>query len=143
MGDMARFIDGAFAWVGFPQAEVMVSQAPRTRGKSSYTLSKMFRVIINVLTTYSSAPLRLASVLGVLFVIPAIALAIYYIVLRIIYPDVPPGFTATIILILLTGGLQMLLLGIIGEYIATIFSDVKGRPMYIIMEAQLGQEKER
>ncbi|MEO0146551.1 MAG: glycosyltransferase, partial [candidate division WOR-3 bacterium] len=64
-------------------------------------------------------------------------LAVYYIVLRIIYPDVPPGFTAIVSLILLTGGLQMLLIGIIGEYIATIFSEVKARPNYIIMEAQI------
>ncbi|MGB9590624.1 MAG: glycosyltransferase family 2 protein, partial [Candidatus Hydrothermia bacterium] len=141
MGDMARFIDGAFAWVGFPRAEVMVSQAHRTKGKSSYTPRKMLRVVLNVLTTYSTAPLRLASVFGVLFIIPAIGLAIYYIALRIIYPDVPPGFTATVIIILFMGGLQMLLLGIIGEYIATIFSEIKGRPHYIIMEAQLGQEE--
>ncbi|MEO0248724.1 MAG: glycosyltransferase family 2 protein [candidate division WOR-3 bacterium] len=143
LGDTARFIDGAFAWVGFPHTEVKIAQAKRPRGKSSYTPRKMLRVVMNVLTTYSSAPLRLASVLGVLFVIPAVGLAIYYIALRIIYPDVPPGFTATVILILLIGGLQMLLLGIIGEYIATIFSEVKGRPHYIVMEAQIGQEKDR
>lgn len=143
LGDTARFIDGAFAWVGFPQAEVKIAQAKRQRGRSSYTPRKMLRIVMNVLTTYSSAPLRLASVLGVLFVIPAVGLAIYYIALRIIYPDVPPGFTATVILILLIGGLQMLLLGIIGEYIATIFSEVKGRPHYIVMEAQIGQEENR
>ncbi len=138
MGDMARFIDGAFAWIGFSQAEVKINQARRPRGRSSYTLRKMFRVVMNVLTTYSAAPLRLASVS---FIIPAIGLAIYYIVLRLIYPDVPPGFTATVILILLTAGLQMLLLGIIGEYIATIFSEVKGRPNYIIMEEHLGKKE--
>ncbi len=137
LGDTARFLDGAFAWVGFAQTTVRVAQQHRIRGRSSYTLRKMLRIVLNVLTTYSSAPLRLASILGVLFIVPAIGLAVYYIVLRIIYPDVPPGFTAIVSLILLTGGLQMLLIGIIGEYIATIFSEVKARPNYIIMEAQI------
>lgn len=143
LGDTARFIDGAFAWVGFPSTTVTITQSRRKRGRSSYTPRKMLRVLLNVLTTYSSAPLRLASVLGLSFILPALGLAVYYIALRIIYPDVPPGFTATVILILLIGGLQMLLLGIIGEYIATIFSEVKARPPYIIMEAQIGQEEDR
>ena len=137
--DTSRFFAGAFAWVGFRETRVEITYMPRKAGKSSYNLVSMARVILNAVLSYSHLPLRVASIMGILFIVPAVGLAIYYIIARLSYIDVP-GFTTIVILILFIGGLQMLLLGIIGEYIARIFADLKARPPYIVEEAQVGED---
>lgn len=137
--DTSRFFAGAFAWVGFRETKVEIIYMSRKAGKSSYNPVSMARVILNAVLSHSYLPLRVASILGMGFMIPALGLAIYYIVARITYIDVP-GFTTIVILILFIGGLQMLLLGIVGEYIARIFADLKARPPYIVEEAQIGED---
>ena len=137
--DTSRFFAGAFAWVGFRETRVEITYMPRKAGKSSYGPVSMARVILNAVLSHSYLPLRVASIMSMGFIIPAIVLAIYYIVARCLYIDVP-GFTTIVILNLFIGGLQMLLLGIIGEYITRIFADLKARPPYIVEEAQIGED---
>jgi dolichol-phosphate mannosyltransferase len=127
-----RFIRGLVSWVGYPQTAIEYDRDPRFAGDSKYPVSKMLRFAIDGITSFSDIPLRFASYFG--FAVSAIAfvVAIVEIVLKIFTGYNLPGYTSTIFAILFLGGVQLIGIGILGEYIGRIYDEIKGRPLYVV-----------
>jgi polyisoprenyl-phosphate glycosyltransferase len=131
MRERSRFLRGMTVWVGYRQAAVPYKRDPRFAGETKYTLSKMLRFSFDAITSFSDRPLQLATLLG--FMISTLAfIAIPVVVVLRILGSYLPGFGSITIAILLLGGIQLIALGIIGEYIGRIYDEVKGRPLYLV-----------
>ena len=127
-----QFLRGLFNWVGFKRIGVHYSPNIRKAGSSKYSWSGMFSFAMNGITSFSRKPLKIAIFIGLLFFLMGLTLLVYTVFIYFIKNDLPPGWATTTILISLFGGIQLLFLGIIGEYIGQIFDEVKNRPLYII-----------
>jgi glycosyltransferase involved in cell wall biosynthesis len=134
MPERDRFVRGMVAWAGFRQIAVPYRRAARYAGESKYPLFKMIRFALDGLTSFSRAPLRVATWMG--FFVSSIALLaiIYALFLRLFTSNWVTGWTALFIAILFLGGAQLLSLGVIGEYIGRIYGETKRRPLYLIEE---------
>lgn len=115
-------------------ASIGVERPERAGGQAQYNLFKLIKLAVTGLTSFSTKPLRLAIGAGFLLCLAAIGLALYYLIQALVYDlhSVAPGFATLVILLLLLNGITMLLLGIIGEYLAQIFLEVKGRPTFVV-----------
>jgi glycosyltransferase involved in cell wall biosynthesis len=133
-----QFLRALFQWIGFSNTEVHFVSRPRAAGSSKYSMKRLLSFFIAGMLSFSKIPLRTASVLG--FIISGIGLLYlaYLIVLFSFSSNFPPGYTSLIAVVLLIGGLQLSVLGVIGEYVGTIFEEVKGRPLYIVDEVLNG-----
>jgi glycosyltransferase involved in cell wall biosynthesis len=131
MRERNRFLRGMTVWVGYTQAAVPYKRDPRYAGETKYTLSRMIKFSLDAVSSFSHRPLQLATLLG--FVISTVAFALIPVVaiLRILGSYLP-GFGSITIAILLLGGIQLIALGIIGEYVGRIYDEVKGRPLYLV-----------
>lgn len=134
-----RFLRGLVSWVGYNQAGVEYDRDERHSGVTKYPVSKMFRFAIDGVTSFSDVPLRFASYLG--FLSSTIALVYALIVIGSkLFSIVPPAYTkgwaSTIVAIMFLGGVQLITLGILGEYIGRIYDEVKGRPLYLIRDIE-------
>src|SRR5664279_6476115 len=128
MRERNRFLRGMTVWVGYTQAAVPYKRDPRYAGETKYTLSKMLRFSLDAISSFSHRPLQLATLLG--FLISTLAfIAIPVVVVLRILGSYLPGFSALTILILLLGGIELIAIGIIGEYVGRIYDEVKGRPL--------------
>jgi len=130
-----RFIRGLVSWVGFNQTGVAYDRDPRFSGETKYPVSKMFRFAIDGITAFSEIPLRFASYFGFFVSIVAFVVAIFEIALRIFTGQNQPGYTSTIFAILFLGGVQLIGIGILGEYVGRIYDEIKGRPLYLVAES--------
>lgn len=129
-----QFLRGLFQWVGFQSATISFLSPPRAAGRTKYRPIRLFAFAITGITSFSKIPLRLASLMG--FVISTLSL-LYGLWLILGYfssGQFPRGYTSLIVVVLFIGGLQLTFLGIIGEYIGSIFDEVKHRPLYVIDE---------
>jgi dolichol-phosphate mannosyltransferase len=131
MRERSRFLRGMTVWVGYRQAAVPYRRDPRYAGETKYTLSKMLRFSLDAISSFSHRPLQLATLLGFLISTLAFVAIPVVIVLRILGSYLP-GFSSITIAILLLGGIQLIALGIIGEYVGRIYDEVKGRPLYLV-----------
>lgn len=129
-----RYTKGLYCWIGFNKKEIPFIPDIRKAGKSSWTYSKLFSLAINGITSFSIAPLRLSIFLGFLISLFAFVYLIIILIRTLIYGDEVRGFPTLIIIILFLGGIQLVSLGIIGEYIGKIFIETKKRPNYIIRD---------
>jgi polyisoprenyl-phosphate glycosyltransferase len=128
-----RFVRGLRAWLGFRQTGVPYERDPRFSGQPKYTLAKLLRLAVDGLISFSYVPLRLIFIAG--FAISLLSLLYILVVLyRYFFTDYVPGYTSIAILVLFFGGIQLLTLGIIGEYIGRIFQQVKSRPLFVVDE---------
>lgn len=127
-----RYTKGLYCWVGYNKKEVLFDQADRVEGKSSFNLRSLLNLAIEGITCYTTAPLRIASVAGLLVSLCAFIYLIFVIFKTLIYGESVQGFPTLLCVILLLGGLQLMAIGIIGEYIGRIFSETKQRPPYIV-----------
>jgi polyisoprenyl-phosphate glycosyltransferase len=134
MPERGLFFPGARAYVGFRQAGVPVERPARTAGASRIPMSRRISGALDGILSFSTAPLRMAAWLGFAVAISTAVLEVFFIVVKITGGSVE-GFTALITLILFLGGVQLLTLGIFGEYLGKVFDEVKGRPRYIVEEA--------
>lgn len=134
-----RLNKGIFSWIGYPKKDVAFIQSDRTAGKSSFNLRTLFNLAIDGITSFTTAPLRISAGVGLVVSILSILYAIYIAVRTICYGDPVAGFPTLICVILLLGGLQLIALGIIGEYIGRIFMETKERPVYLA-ESYNGQK---
>lgn len=130
------FFRGLVAWVGFHQTVVPFLQAERRAGETKFNLPKLVAQAVNSITSFSTKPLRLATLLGMLLLLFAFGAGIYALYSRITGIAVA-GWTSVVIIVLIVGGVQTLLIGIIGEYLGKLFMEAKGRPRYIVREAEL------
>lgn len=132
MPERSRFMKGIFAWVGFRQIGIPYQQGERQAGGTKWGFLKLLSFALDGLTSFSTFPLRVWSYIG-----GAIAvLAFFYIVIRLIrtllYGVDIPGYESILIIMLFLGGMQLLTLGILGDYLGRVFNEVKGRPLYIV-----------
>jgi len=129
-----RFIRGLVSWVGFKQTGIEYDRAERFSGSSKYPVSKMLKFAIDGITAFSEIPLRLATWFG--FAVSAIgfAVALYEVGLRVFTGYNLPGYTSTIFAILFLGGVQLITIGILGEYVGRVYDEIKGRPLYLVAE---------
>lgn len=126
-----RYTKGLFCWVGFKKKEVLFDRHDRKGSKSSYNFQSLLNLAIDGITSFSTSPLRIASILGFVIALIAFVYLIAIFTKTLIWGDDVPGFPALMCVILFLGGIQLLCLGIIGEYVGRIFNESKNRPVYI------------
>ncbi len=135
MREHHRFLRGMSAWVGFRQIGVPYKRAPRFAGETKYPLRKMLRLALNAITSFSYFPLQLATYMGFIAAGLAILAIPFVVVLRALQPQAFFGQASTLIAVLFLGGVQLISLGILGEYVGRIYDEVKGRPLYVVRES--------
>jgi dolichol-phosphate mannosyltransferase len=135
MREKHRFLRGMSSWVGFRQIGVEYKRHARFAGETKYPLKKMIQLALNAITSFSYFPLQLATYLGFISAGLAVLAIPVVILLRLISGTILLGQTTTLIIVLLLGGVQLISLGIIGEYIGRIYDEAKGRPLYIVADA--------
>lgn len=126
-----RYTKGLFCWVGFPKKEVIYNQQDRIEGKSSFKLMSLLDLAIEGITSFTTMPLRIATLMGFIVSLLAMIYMIYILCKTLIYGDPVQGFPTIMCAILFMGGVQLVAIGIIGEYIGRIFNETKNRPVYI------------
>jgi glycosyltransferase involved in cell wall biosynthesis len=126
-----RYTKGLYCWIGYNKKEIRFDQADRIDGKSSFNLFRLMNLAIEGITSFTTEPLRLATILGFIISIIAFLYLIFIIFKTIFIGESVHGFPTLIVVILFLGGVQLLTIGIIGEYIARIFNETKNRPIYI------------
>jgi len=136
MRECERYTKGLFSWIGFRKKEITFDQQDRVAGKSSFGMFKLASLAIQGITSFTTAPLRLATVMGFVVSIVALLYMVYVFVKTLIYGDPVAGYPTLIIVILFMGGVQLISLGIIGEYLARIFNESKDRPVYIVRDKE-------
>ena len=134
MPERDRFVRGMVAWTGFRQEPVPYRRAARAAGETKYPFGKSVRLAMDGIVSFSLAPLRLATWLGFLALGLAVAGIAYAVVLRLFTVAWVPGWSLLLISILFLGGLQLVVLGILGEYVGRIYGEVKRRPLYLVKE---------
>jgi glycosyltransferase involved in cell wall biosynthesis len=135
MRERHRFLRGMSAWVGFRQVGVRYRRAARFAGQTKYPFRKMLRLALNAVTSFSYFPLQVATYFGFLSAGIAILAIPVVVVLRITGSQQLTGQATTLIAVLFLGGVQLISLGILGEYIGRLYDEAKGRPLYIVKEA--------
>jgi dolichol-phosphate mannosyltransferase len=131
MRERNRFLRGMTVWVGYTQAAVPYRRDPRYAGETKYTLTRMLRFSLDAIVSFSDRPLQLATLLG--FIISTLAfVAIPVVIVLRVAGSYLPGFSSITIAVLLLGGIQLIAIGIIGEYVGRIYDEVKGRPLYLV-----------
>jgi glycosyltransferase involved in cell wall biosynthesis len=131
MRERNRFLRGMTVWVGYRQAAVPYKRDPRYAGTTKYTIPKMLRFSFDAISSFSHRPLQLATLLG--FLISTLAfIAIPVVIALRLAGSYLPGFGSVTIAVLLLGGIQLIAIGLIGEYVGRIYDEVKGRPLYLV-----------
>lgn len=129
-----RFMKGLFAWIGFSAKEILYNRDPRFAGETKWNFKGLFNLAIEGITSYTVAPLRISTYLGLLVSMFAFGYGAFNLLKTVIIGNPVQGFPTLIITILFIGGFQLLAIGIAGEYIARIFLETKGRPLYIVKD---------
>ena len=135
MGEQHRFLRGMAAWVGFRQYGLPYDRDARIAGETKYPFRKMFKLAMDAVTAFSHAPLKLATNLGVVIAVFSIIYGVFTMVRWYVFPGTfQPGWASMIVAVSFLSAVQLVTLGMIGEYIGRIFDQVKGRPLYLIAE---------
>jgi glycosyltransferase involved in cell wall biosynthesis len=134
MGERARFSKGLYAWIGFKSVGVPFDVAERHTGTSKYSYRKLTRFALDGLMSFSTLPLKVWTYVGVFVSMFSLIAAAYYIVQTLTHGVDVPGYASLIVSIMFFAGVQLLTLGIMGEYIGRIFAEVKRRPLYLVAE---------
>lgn len=129
--ERSRFLGGIMAWVGFRQIGIPVPHGERFAGKSKYSLWKMIKLTLNAVCAFSYVPLQLATYFGFAVSFLAVAYSIVLVIQKLFY-DLAPGFASLMVGILFMGGVQLITIGILGEYVGRTFSESQQRPLYFI-----------
>jgi glycosyltransferase involved in cell wall biosynthesis len=131
-----RFMKGLFAWVGYRQRAIVYERDPRFAGSSKFNYWRLWNFAIEGITSFSTAPLRLATYVGLLTAFAAFVFGVFVFVKAVFYGDVVRGYPTLLLVILFLGGVQLMALGTIGEYLGRLYMEVKQRPLYLIDEHQ-------
>lgn len=140
MPERHRFLRGMTSWVGYEQAMVEYERQPRAAGASKYTLRRMLAFGWDAVVSFSSLPLRIASVLGIVFSFLGLLYLAYVVGIRLFTEQAVAGWTSVVAAVVVLGGVQLLCLGIIGQYLGRMFDEIKGRPLYLVAEDTSGRE---
>ncbi|HXL68860.1 MAG TPA: glycosyltransferase family 2 protein [Xanthobacteraceae bacterium] len=132
-----RFFKGLSSWIGFRQVRVPYEPEVRAHGRSTWHLRHLVGLSIEGLTAFSTAPLRIASLFGLLLAASALFLGAWTLMETFVYGKDVPGFPSLMVGMMVIGGVQLLMIGVMGEYIAKILSELKARPVYFVAEQEL------
>ena len=141
MRESERYTKGMYSWVGFKKKEITYDRDPRSAGVPKQNYRKLFDLAFNGITSFSVSPLRIASLLGIIISLIAFIFIVVIIIKTLWFGDPVAGYPSTMAVVLFLGGLQLISIGIIGEYIGKIFLEVKNRPLYLIEEYYAGTAK--
>ena len=134
LGERARFSKGLYAWIGFKSTGVPFAVEERRHGATKWSFRKLFRFAFDGITSFSTVPLRVWTYAGGVISLCAIAAAVFFFVRTLFFGTDLPGFPSLIVSVMFFSGIQLLSLGIIGEYVGRIFAEVKRRPLYVVAE---------
>ncbi|KAA2234684.1 glycosyltransferase family 2 protein [Salinarimonas soli] len=134
LGERARFSKGLYAWVGFRQLGVPYAVAKREHGTTKFSFRKLFRFAFDGITSFSTIPLRVWTYVGGVVSLMAFAAALFFAIRTVAFGSDVPGYPSLIVSIMFFSGIQLISLGVIGEYIGRIFAEVKRRPLYVVAE---------
>ncbi len=140
MPEESRYIRGMRAWVGFKQIGVEYERDERVAGESKYTLKMLFKLAYNGIFNFSEIPIKFITSMGLFAISVSLIYLSYTVTKKFVFGTVPEGFTALLFTIVLFSGVQMVSLGVIGEYVLRIFFQVKGRPLFIIKNRIINKE---
>ena len=129
-----RYTKGMFCWIGFKKKEIIFNRADRVAGESNWNFWSLFNLAIEGITSFTTAPLRLATICGFFVAFIAFCMMLFYGFKTLVWGDPVQGFTTLIVVTLFLGGVQLLSIGILGEYIGRIFNETKHRPTYLVSE---------
>ncbi len=129
-----RFLAGLFAWTGFDQTTIRIEHAPRFAGRTKYTFWKLIKLTLNGFTSFSYLPLQLAGITGLFFSFISFMLGIWFIIQKLVFEIDVAGWASIMLSILFIGGVQLAFLGLIGEYLGRVFTEVQKRPLYMVKE---------
>lgn len=138
-----RYTKGMFSWIGFKKKEIVYDRDPRAAGKTKWNYAKLINLAIDGITSFTTAPLRISAYVGGLVSFGAFVYIVYLLVRPFFGVPTVPGYASTLAVILFLGGLQLLSLGIIGEYIGRIFNETKQRPTYLVEEYHSGDKSKK
>lgn len=142
MPERNRFFKGLSSWIGFRQVRVDYEPAVREHGSSSWNLWTLIGLSIEGLTSFSVAPLRVASLLGVLLALTALFFGSWIVLETLLYGKDVPGYPSLVVSVMVIGGVQLILIGVLGEYIGKLLSEIKGRPVYFVAEHSVKRASE-
>ena len=134
LGERARFSKGLYAWIGFRQIGVPFVVAERTFGSTKWSFRRLFRFAFDGLTSFSTVPLRVWTYLGLLISLLAIGSALFFVIRTLLVGTDVPGYPSLMVSVMFFSGIQLMSLGIIGEYVGRIFAEVKRRPLYVVSD---------
>lgn len=129
-----RYTKGMYCWIGFKKQEIWFEQGSRFAGESSFNFLQLLNLAVDGVTSFTTAPLRIATVLGIMVSFAAFIFMCYVLFKTIVWGDPVQGYPTLMTVVLFLGGIQLLSLGIIGEYLGRIFYETKGRPVYVVSE---------
>ena len=132
MGEESRFIRGMRSWIGFKQVGVEYERDARAAGETKYSLKALISLAYNGIFNFSEIPIKVITNLGVGTMVLAVPYAIYTLIKRFVFGDIGEGFTAILLVIIMFSAVQLISLGVIGEYVLRIFFQVKGRPLFVV-----------
>ncbi len=131
-----RYMKGLLSWPGFHQITIEYDREPRTAGDSKWNYWQLFLLAISGITAFSNKPLRLASLLGLAIACSSLVYGLWVVIKTLVFGETVPGYPSLMVVMLFIGGIELITIGILGEYIGRIFTEVKARPNYIIRQAQ-------
>ncbi|HPX00490.1 MAG TPA: glycosyltransferase family 2 protein [Sedimentibacter sp.] len=129
-----RYTKGMFSWIGFNKKEILFDRKPRAAGKTKWNYLKLFNLALEGVTSFTTSPLRISTIIGILVSIFSMIYMVIVLIKSLIWKDPVQGYPSMMVTILFLGGVQLVSLGIIGEYVGRIFNETKYRPLYIIDE---------
>jgi dolichol-phosphate mannosyltransferase len=133
-----RYLRGLRAWVGFTQVGLDVQRPARFAGQPKYSTRRLIRLALDGICSFSVVPLRAAALVGLTALCAASAFSIYAVYVRLARGTVPEGFTASLVVTTFLSGVQLLFLGVIGEYLGRVYGETKGRPSYVVAHVSGG-----
>jgi hypothetical protein len=127
-----RFMKGLFAWVGFPSVAVPYDRAPRAAGTTKWNWWKLWNLSLEGITSFTVGPLKIASYLGLCIAFISAVYIVQLLLRTLLFGNPVAGYPSLMAAVLFLGGVQMMMLGVIGEYLGRVFNETKGRPLYIV-----------
>ncbi|NEQ67995.1 MAG: glycosyltransferase, partial [Symploca sp. SIO2D2] len=135
MPERTRFMKGLFGWAGFKQTSVLFDREPRINGTTTWNYWRLWNFAIDGITSFSFLPLKVWSYIGLVISFLAFLYATFLVIRTLIFGVDLPGYASLMVTVLFLGGIQLITLGIIGEYLGRVYEEVKGRPLYLVRDS--------
>lgn len=135
-----RYTKGLFCWIGFKKKEVIFDRGDRIAGESNWNLWNLFNLAIEGITSFTTVPLRFATLIGFVIAFGAFVFLLYYLLKTLLIGDPVQGFTTLVCIMLFLGGTNLMAIGVMGEYVGRIFNESKNRPTYIMQDYKTGRD---